>query len=293
MSAKPLIKQAPGIHALEELCADLFASEATPAPCVVLRKAELPEQPRENFGVVLEGGAAVGVAVPSQRSRLQRSETLVKAARNLARREKAGSGRWITVDHKQSSPGDEVYELKLFSNASAPQRVAMRIHPEALTQLSSYKTDTKSRGRYLPVEMTLVLLMKEVRQAAHDTQELQVGVNQWCLGVLHPSGEGVRAEFTSNERKGVCMSEEKLFAAEFPVQVELGTLSLSSDALLELRPGDEITVPDSIPMLGFLRVGKEPWARVRIEQRDNALVLKVEELLGIEETFPEKSRLIP
>lgn len=117
--------------------------------------------------------------------------------------------------------------------------------------------------------------------------------SEWCLGVTDQWGRCFRAEFIDENRTGVRMTEERALKAEFPVQVELGTLSLASETLLELRPGDEIAIPESVPMVGTLRVGQTPWARVRIEQRGSEIVLTVEELLGLEETFSDKSRLTP
>lgn len=284
------IKRAQGSRHLEALCTKLFGTAGGTARCLVVA-SQLSDEPRTHtFTVGVGGEHALGVIVESAHTRMQRCDVILEAARNVARLEGPGEPEWIGLRDEPFRCNGKSYRIIMSRETGGLERVIIRATTPALSQLASHSPEGRDKNRALKVRVPVRIFIKTPEKPKQWPDELHIASSQWCLAVIDPWGTAMRAELADNNPRGVRMNGEKLVVAEFPVQVELGTLTMSSDNLLELRPDDEITVAGSLPMTGILRVCNEPWARVRIEQRGGELVLAVEELLGIEETFPQERR---
>ncbi|NDC37693.1 MAG: hypothetical protein EBZ48_06530 [Proteobacteria bacterium] len=291
MLGRSVIHRPKGVQALERLCSTLFSGEQGEHSCLVHKVLSCPSQQFELFRVGLSFGAEVGLAIERPTSRMERSETIVTVARNLARLGRSSDACWIAPPVSRKVEDCEEYEALLTDPEQTQKRIRIRLNAEVLSKLAPPLCHAGVVNRPLCIELPLRIFLRSVPSRGDAQKTIKVESPEWRLGVLGPTGDVIRVEFVGEEKIGVRMTNEKLLSPEFPVQIELGTIALPAETIVELRPGDEISVGGAIPMVGTLRIGREPWARVQIEHQDSGLLLRVEALLGVEETFPEKSRL--
>jgi len=274
---------------LENLCQHIFQSEGPSVSCAPVKGAHR-QGARSIYQLHTGYVDEVLIGIDGIKTRLERSALLIRLAAGISNAAEL-RGRFFLSERRTTPPeylqeyrvlvrrGDESLTFSFYLN---PEKAQVSIPPGAIV----------GWRRPLPHLYRLTLLSSTALSRETLQRSVALLAEQCRFGLFDQAGRFFPVSWMDERREEMILEQDVAGVNQFPVKVELGTITISAEALLDLRPGDQIMLPQALPLVGTLRVGSEPWALVRVEEGSSQIVLHVEELLGVEETFRTEPRLL-
>lgn len=274
---------------LEQLCQKLFQSEGPAVICAPRKSAYRPGAQ----SVYRLHGSEIGdilIGFDREKTRFERSALLIRLAAGISNSQDL-RGRFF-VSPERATPSESFKEhCVMVRQGDESLSFSFFINPDHAPSLA-HQEPMLSWRRPISQSFKLALLLSAPFSRESLAQSSTLSVEGGRFGLFDEQERFFLVNSMHEWRGGMTLEQDTAAIGQFPVKIELGTITVSAEGLLDLRPGDRIMLPHIGPLFGTLRVGSEPWARVKVEEGGSQIVLHVEELLGIEETFRAEPRLL-